>query len=195
PVGFSVPALDVWLVLGLVAALGWLTGRGQLSRDRLTALIVGAGIMACYDVRYLLADPVSTLVGFSAIGTLLVGLVWRALTDGEFTHGGSPALPWTSRILLYLSSLVFATVSLVHGALVRGPTPVSDVDDWENVGDQVFAVPLYFGSVLIAILIAVQRQRTGPKPPASHRPSPGAPTTAPPGTQKGSWDDHPMSPS
>lgn len=156
PVSVGADGLGLWLAIAVVGATAWLAWRGRLQGERVAALVVAAAIMFCYDNRAILANPINALLGFSVVATLLFGLIWRGLTDGEFTRGDSASMPRNSRVLLYLASLTFATTSLVYGALTRDASSVTDIAVWESFGDQTFAPALYLAAVLYMVWVAVR---------------------------------------
>ncbi|MFV0252535.1 MAG: hypothetical protein ACK5H2_04290 [Beutenbergiaceae bacterium] len=149
----------VWLVVTVFVVASVLAVQGRLVGARLTSVLVAAAILVVYDLRYLLDEPFTLVVGFSSVAVLAVGLGWRALTDGDLTRGSSRALPRSSRVLLYMAGLVFATLAVAYGVLTRNFTSFADLNLWEDFGDWAFALPLLVCCVLIALWRAVGAAR------------------------------------
>lgn len=145
---------DVWLLLAVIVTAFYLVARDKLNGPRLTALLSALAIMAVYPFRQILSDPISYLLGSVALAALIFGLIWRALTEGDFTRRGSKAFPLPSRVLLFLANLVFAATALARGALTRSAGQLMDPSQWEWLGDVRFAEPLYLSAVLIALATA-----------------------------------------
>lgn len=154
---YDASSVIAWLIVAIVGVGGWLASRRQLAGARLTALLVAALILLAHQYRDILDQPVTLLVGSATVAAIAVGLVWRALTDGEFTRASSPALPQISRVLLYLASLVFATLAVTYNVVSRDYSSYSDLSQWEEFGDQGLALPLVVSSVLISLVAAVRQ--------------------------------------
>lgn len=170
-------AIAVWLHLALVAATVWVLADGQW-RPRSAALLLGvAAAQTLGDFRFILDDPLAALFGASAVAALLIGLMWRLLTDGEFTHEESRLLPRDSRILLYLASAGFAITFLVFGAAVRSNMWFIDLETVEEHGDWVYAPALLVTLSLVGVTQAVAADSI---PPPTRPPNPVPPVPPPP---------------
>lgn len=168
PLGFSSEALGIWLLLALLVAVLLVTVYRDPSPRRLGALLSAAAILTLHDFRHALENPMAAVIGFSALAAVLFGITWRILTDGELTHGDSRAFPQGTRVLLYLANAAFVTTVVMFSALTRDATGFFDLSQWEELGDEVFAYPLYFTAVLVALFIAaVDPPRPGDAPQSS----------------------------
>ncbi|GAB3822619.1 hypothetical protein GCM10028820_33650 [Tessaracoccus terricola] len=161
PLGFSSEALGLWLLLALLVTVAVVAASRDSSPRRLGALLSAAAILTLHDFRHALENPLAALIGFSALASVLFGITWRVLTDGEFTHGDSRAMPQGTRVLLYLANIAFVTTVVMFSALTRDATGFFDLSTWEELGDEVFAYPLYFTAVLVALFIAAFDPRRG----------------------------------
>lgn len=153
PFSISGQAFDVWLHLALLAATAVVAARGADPR-RLSALLGAVAILTLHDFRDILENPIAAVVGFSALGAVLFGIVWRILTDSDYTRGDSPAFPIDSRVLLYLANAVFLATVVAYSALTRDATGFFSLSVWEELGDAVFARPLWVAAVLVALWTA-----------------------------------------
>lgn len=154
PLGFSGEALDLWLLLAMLAAVTVVAVSRDTSPRRLGALLSAAAIVTLHDFRHILENPLAAVIGFSALAAVLFGITWRVLTDGEFTRGDTRGFPRGTRVLLYLANITFVTTIVMFSALTRDATGFFDISQWEELGDEVFAHPLYFTAVLVALFLA-----------------------------------------
>lgn len=168
PLGFTSEALGLWLLMALLVAVALVAVSRDPSPRRLGALLSAAAILTLHDFRHILENPLAAVIGFSALAAILFGITWRVLTDGEFTHGDSRAFPRGTRVLLYLANIAFVTTVVMFSALTRDATGFFDLSQWEELGDEVFAYPLYFTAVLVSLFIAaVDPPRPGEAPQSS----------------------------
>lgn len=128
----------VMLTVLVGAAIFW-SGRGGLGPARWITLCVGVLIMLAFPFRELVAEPVAALLGFSTVGVLLFGLIWRLLTDGEFTHTESVRLPGGARVLIFLAYALFSATLMV--AFVYGSpdsiTAFLNLEELAGIGDAI----------------------------------------------------------
>ncbi|MFV0427879.1 MAG: hypothetical protein ACK5KO_00375 [Arachnia sp.] len=151
-------ALAAWLVLALLITTAWCASRNPIQGAPLRWLLTAAAILAIYELRHILDNPLGLLVGFSSSAVVLFGLLWRAVTDGEFTRGTSRWLPTTSRVFLYLANFVLAFTVLAVST-ISGSYSTVDVATWEDLGDSAFAPTLLVTAVLAALASAVLEAR------------------------------------
>ncbi len=144
-------------VLALVALVGFLVAR-RLTRRRAIGLATVLVLGAIYPHRNALDDPLSTLIGFSGLATLLFGLGWQLLTNADYTNDDSVAFPRSTRVLLYLANGLFALTGAAFLALSREPGAV-DATDWTDLGDDMLGLPLFVASLVTALWFAL-----GPQP-------------------------------
>lgn len=154
-------------LVGVVAASAAVAiARGRWTRDGVSGVLAAALICVAYPWREWIAEPLAALLGFSTVAVLLVGLAWRALTDGDFVHDDTPALPRATRILLFLANTLFASSVLALSALSRLRDAGGGIDLWESLGDG-FAEALLIGAVLWALMPGyLSRRRVGVVPGA-----------------------------
>ncbi len=132
---------------------------GRLSRRRLTGLLTVLLLGALFPHRTFLDDPLSALLGFSGLAVLLFGLVWQLLVNGDYTNGSSRALPQPARVLLYLANSLFAVTFVAWHVLAREAGRLTRPQDWADLGDAMFGVPLFVAAALAGLAMAV-----GPQP-------------------------------
>lgn len=149
-VNLSVANLVLLVVLAGTAVF-W-GRRGGLDTDRVFVLCVGLLIMLIFPFREVIAEPAAALLGFSSVGVLLFGLVWRLLTDGEFTHTESVRLPGGARVLIFLAYALFSATLMV--AFVYGdPNSIMallDLESLASIGDAIIGY-----AVLPAVIIGL----------------------------------------
>lgn len=107
-----------WLVGGLSAGLAGLISWFFLARARRFAteepelivmvehlgrgaLAIGLAICLLLPWRETIAEPIPALLGFSTVGVLFFGLLWRVLTEAQWANGHSRGLPRNARVLLF----------------------------------------------------------------------------------------------
>ena len=144
-------ATALWLQISFTAAVILVAIRREFTRERARMLLTVGAVLVVHDLRFILDDPLSWVVGFSSVAVLLFGLTWRLLTDGEFTHADTKTLPRTTRVLLYLANAGFACTLLLFSTLTRDTTGYFDLEVWEKLGDDVFAPPLLITVVLLGL--------------------------------------------
>lgn len=137
--------------LSAIAAAGVLVMVGvHLVRRTLSQqvwLLTAIGLLACLLLpwREPIAEPLAALFGFSAVGVLFFGLIWRVLTEADWANHESAGLPRTSRVLIFCAHALLAagaTVALAYSAdreLLH-----LDLDFYATIGGRVlgFAVPV-----------------------------------------------------
>jgi hypothetical protein len=145
---------DFWLVLVLVAALIVLGLRRALTPEwamRLLGLLLITGLLRQTDF---IENPFSPLLGFAGIGFIAFGLVWDAMTRGAWANHGTPGLPRSGRVLLYIG-YVLLTVTLVNWAL----TSHSLLDIGQFTGDAALNGLDRFGRPLLYVVFCLTLAR------------------------------------
>lgn len=100
--GNTVPQLSALLLIVLLTTAAVLLIGRRLTAASAAALASGILLCVIYPHRAILDDPISALLGFSGIGAVLFGLIWRVLTEGDITQedaavagaGAGAALLW-----------------------------------------------------------------------------------------------------
>ena len=162
----SAVLITVLLVVGGVLLLG-----GRLSRQGAVALACGLVLCLVYPHRAILDDPISALLGFTGMGAVLFGLVWRVLTEGEITRDDTPRWPMPARVLLYCASALLAVTSAAYVALTRISGGDNDIAIYADAGDSLLGTPLFLTAVLGCLGIALAPARPAgatPDPYAGH---------------------------
>lgn len=160
----TVPQFAGMLTVALLLAGGWLAVTGRLSTQRATALACGLLLCLVFPHRAILDDPISAALGFSGIGAVLFGLVWRLLTEGDITREGSPSWPVPARVLLYCANALLAVASTAYVALTRQSGTVLDITLYTEAGDWLLGTPLFLTATLGCLAIAVVPRRPAPVP-------------------------------
>ncbi|MGB8646086.1 MAG: hypothetical protein WCF84_12675 [Anaerolineae bacterium] len=103
------------VVILLLFALSWVIRR-QLTAVRVGSLIFLLLLTLLLRQTDFIANRFSPFLSVAGVGFIAFGVAWDALTAGSWTNQGTPGLPRTSRILLYLGYILL-TVTLVNWAL------------------------------------------------------------------------------
>lgn len=122
---------QLWIAL-LALVLSALVGRGEL-----------------------LSEPGSLAAGVSGLAVLLIGLVWRVLTDAGITRGDSRWFPMPSRVLLFAANALLGTLVLAHLALTRQEQPGIDIEQMAALGINVIGAPLVLGAIFLGLLSTI----------------------------------------
>jgi hypothetical protein len=145
---------DLWLVLLLMACAGVLAARRALTvawGTRLLFLLMITGLLRQTDF---IENPFSPFLGFAGIGFIAFGLVWDALTRGSWANEGTPGLPRSGRVLMYLGYMLL-TVTLVNWAL----TSHSLLDVGQFTGDAALNGLDRFGRPLLYVIFCLTLAR------------------------------------
>ncbi len=163
--GIGAPVAQVAgvLTVALLVIGGCLLATSRLSREGAVALACGLVLCLVYPHRAILDDPVSAALGFTGMGAVLFGLIWRLLTEGEITRGDSPRWPMPARVMLYCASALLAVTSTAYVALTRQSGGDTDISIFTDAGDSLLGTPLFITAVLGCIGIAVARQAGQPR--------------------------------
>lgn len=191
----------VLVLLALCQAVMWArAGRFSPDRDRgRWAIVTMVAVEALiFPWRESVAQPLETVAQGSAVAVLLAGLVWRVLTEAEYTHRGSPRFPTPARALFFVSQALLAAVFVLQSVVLpEAMAGVIDLNTWASVVDSVAGQGVQIG---VAVgLLALGRWRVDPMDPADaveeasiaasrrqrrrrlRRPSPAGPAVAPTG--------------
>ena len=147
----------ILLLVVLVSALG-LAIAGRLDAQGAAALGCAALLCLVYPHRAILDDPISALLGFSGLGAVLFGLIWRLLTEADITREGTPKWPVPARVLLYCASALLAVSSTAYVALTRSSGTALDIAVFSEAGDALLGTPLFLTAVLGCLGIALARR-------------------------------------
>lgn len=147
--GVSIDSTWFAAVLIATAVLIWLVVRQRLTPDRGLALATVFVVSRAYDVRKWLDNPFTELSALSGTSmALLVGLLWRQLTEYQFTRGGSRRFPQPARVLVAAANMSLVGLAITAGALSLGQGVIS-IDQMEQIGSSELG-----GALLTAVLVA-----------------------------------------
>jgi hypothetical protein len=156
--------IDADDMLALISAAAtvlaaWLAVRRRLGAESQLAL---AGVLLLgigYEYRSWINEPLAQLFSLSSVsGALLVGLLWRILTDNGYTRADSLRFPQPSRVQLALANAIVGVTSVAQVALLGGRSAL-DLSQIENIGDRQIGLPLVL-AVAFAGLSLAARGRT-----------------------------------
>lgn len=157
-------------VFGLSAAIAAtiLFGRQLIlrraERNHGLGLLLVLGLVALYPLRQSLGEPMELISGVATFG-LLLPLLWRVLTEGEWTRAGSRAFPLDSRVLLYAAYSLLAVTVVAYNAL-GSTTLVLDPNTLQEVGDFLLGTPLFVTALAYGLTqIATSGPRKVPQSP------------------------------
>jgi hypothetical protein len=150
----SETGLTVTASAGALAVFLWLAVRRRLTAVRgvaVATILVLSGVLEYRDVFEEPLTAAFSLVGVSA--AVLVGLVWRMLTDNGYSRGDSRRFPRPSRVLVTLALTTYAVTSIGVVGLVGGKWPY-DINLLESAGDKElglgFACAAFFAGLSLA---------------------------------------------
>lgn len=160
--------LDIAASLSGLRAGGWcaavvtlvvLVVRRRLTAERAVALAVVLVVAGVFDFRKFIYEPLTFVVGLAGLSFgLVIGLLWRLLTDNGWTHTDSPGFPRASRVMLALANLLFGALAIAVVAL-GGGTLALDLEQFESIGDQLVGSGLWAGVTAAALVLAWRGQR------------------------------------
>ena len=155
----DIPAdADAATVLAVPAVLAialFLLATGRLGTDKLVTLITVLLLAVAWPYRTWIAEPVAVLAAGSGFSlSLVLGLVWRLLTDGEFARHGSPGLPVPARVLLVLGNAFLGLLLVLMLAGFAGDFPYRP-DTVETLGDQNLAHTVMIMAIALGCASAV----------------------------------------
>jgi hypothetical protein len=151
-------AVSVLVGVGTVALAVVLAVQRRLGPGQLAALCVALLLAEAAAWRELLANPLSVLLGASAVAFILLGFVWGFVAGAEPTRSGSDAYPVPARVLLFLANNVFGVTALAFAALARDLDVVIDLDQFAGAGD------LLLGTALIVVVVVALWAEALPRP-------------------------------
>lgn len=149
-IDWSSEAISVLIatVTGVLAIV--LATRRQLGSRQLGLLCVLFLLAEAVAWRDLIADPLSALLGTSAIAFILLGFVWAFVAGAELTRTGSPRYPMSARVLLFIANNLFGVTVLAFAAVARDLDAVIDLDKFADVGDVLLGTALI---VIVAVTL------------------------------------------
>ena len=148
------PSLDAAITIGALAYLMYLRLRGDLRIERVMLIIfwiVGFTlILGTWNLLESLHSLTHGLVTAEAI-LLLVGIAHEVAASGGMLNRGSPSLPRTARVLLYLGYLLLLSGATVLAAGTHGEiSQLANIDDYQQAGLLIIGMPLFLQQFLHA---------------------------------------------
>ncbi|HEX6447233.1 MAG TPA: hypothetical protein VF053_19215 [Streptosporangiales bacterium] len=162
---YSAAGLTVTASLCALAVFVWLAIRRRLTAVRgvaVAAVLVLSGVLQYRDVLEEPLTAVFSLVGVSA--AILVGLVWRMLTDNGYSRGDSRRFPRPSRVLVTLALTTYGVTSIGFVALVGGQWPY-DINVLETAGDKELGLGLACAAFFAGLSLAARGRLVRPEQP------------------------------
>ncbi|MDO5499254.1 MAG: hypothetical protein Q4F67_06195 [Propionibacteriaceae bacterium] len=154
-VSWSLPTLVAVAVAVCLASVLIAIGRRRAVERQLWIMLLALLLAVLVGRRELIAEPGSLAAGVSGLVVLLVGLVWRVLTDAGITRRGSRWFPVSTRVLLYAANAVLAALILAFLALIRQEDPVIDLEAHAALGVNAVGAPLVLGSILLGLVSTI----------------------------------------
>lgn len=156
PVTTSADGIALVATLAALLAVGWLAITRTFTATRWFAVLTVLTVCLLYTQREVLDDPTTAIVGFAGGAATLLGLVWRLLTDGEFTRTESRALPMAARVLLFCANSLFAVTALTYVGLTRQVSGgFGDLTPFTARGDAFLGTPLFMTILIAAVATAL----------------------------------------
>lgn len=161
-----------------VLVLGWLVLRRRLTLEAQIALSGVLLLTLAYPYRSWVTDPLVSLVSLTGVSaTLLVGLLWRLLTDNGFTRDDSVRFPQPSRVLLALASSLVGVTFAAQVSLLGGRSDL-DLALAEQVGDSFLGFPLVLAVAFTGLALAARGRDVRPRSLHRARGADGGPDRA-----------------
>lgn len=143
----------------------WLAVRRRLTGVRGVAIATILVLSGVLEYRDVLEEPLTaafSLVGVSA--AILVGLIWRMLTDNGYSRGDSRRFPRPSRVLVTLALTTYAVTSIGTVALVGGQWPY-DINLLESAGDKELGLGFACAALFAGLSLAARGRLVRPDQP------------------------------
>lgn len=161
----SEAGISIGASLAALAVFGWLVVRRRMSAVRGVALATVLVLSGVIEYRDVLDEPLTAV--FSLVGVtaaVLVGLVWRMLTDSGYSRGDSSRFPRASRVLVSLASTVYAVTSIAVVSLIGGRWAY-DIGRLESAGDTALGLSLACVAFYAGLSLAARGRLVRPSEP------------------------------
>ncbi len=164
-----------------LVAVGWLAATRTGTTTRWFAVLTALAVCLLYTQREVLDDPTTAIVGFSGGAATLLGLIWRLLTDGDFTRAESKGLPTSSRVMLFWANSLFAVTALTFVGLTKQVSGgFGDLVPFSALGDNYLGTPLFVTVVVASLATAFAGGRAKVVPTSDALDDSTRPSWAPP---------------
>lgn len=144
----AMASITSWLAIVVLVVL--LVAR-RLTRHRMVGLMTVLLVGGLYTYRGALDDPVSALVGFAGLGTVLFGLVWQGITGAGFTRSDTRRFPMPTRVFAYLANTLFAFTVVAFVAATRADLSSLSLSDLDSTGDAALGTPLLLAATVLGL--------------------------------------------
>lgn len=152
---WSYEGLLTGITLAAMGVFGWLLIRRELTAERGLALVTVLLLVAVFEYRDVIFEPITALIGLAGVGSaLMVGLIWRLLTDNGFARGDSKRFPQAGRVLLAIANATFGVAVLALDALMGGHW-MGDLTPFEGSGDRYLGVSMFLAVMYTGLALAL----------------------------------------
>ncbi len=151
----TTPGAFVAATTGAVVLLVVQAVRRTLGVDRAVALASVFALSGLYAYRNAITEPLTAALALTG-GTvgLMVGVVWRMLTENTFGYGDSVRFPRPSRVLLIMANLLLGASGVALLSLQGGISDTSLLL-FEQLGDSQLGFTLIVTVLLVQLLAAM----------------------------------------
>ena len=157
-------AMDrIGVVLACGAVVWWLAKR-RLTPERQAAVLLLVLMSSLLNHRDFISSPITSLIGSASLGAAMFGLMWNLFTEAGHTNGDSPKYPRDSRLMLFLSQILFGVVLTLWVVMSRDLTSSYAFSTATQLGDAALGVTL-----LLVALVTTLRNASASGNESSHR--------------------------
>ncbi|OYO25265.1 hypothetical protein CGZ93_02135 [Enemella dayhoffiae] len=152
------------VLLAVLVLIGLLVTR-RLTADRGLAIASLLLVGRVHEFRDVLDEPLAAIFQLTGGGgLLLVGLLWRQLTEYAVTRGHSRTMPHYVRVLLALANMTLIGMAVSQFALAGQPG-TAQLQVLENAGDSVLGGALLLAVLVVGLLLGVRGREGGDQRP------------------------------
>lgn len=152
------------VLLATLLLIGLLITR-RLTADRGLAIVSLLLIGRLHEFRTVLDEPLGAIFAATGGGALLlVGLLWRQLTEYERARGHSRGMPHYVRVLLALANMTLVGMTVSHFALSGSPG-TAQLQVLENGGDSELGGALLLAVLVVGLLLGLRGREGGDQRP------------------------------
>ena len=138
---------------------------GRLTPDRGLAIASLLLIGRLHEFRNVLDEPLAAIFAATGGGALLLlGLLWRQLTEYAMARGHSPGFPHYARVLLALANMTLVGMTISHFALSGSPG-TAQLQVLENGGDSELGGALLLAVLVVGLLLGLRGREGGDQRP------------------------------
>ena len=162
---FTAAAL-IAIVIGVVSGI-----RATLTLNRAVALASVFVLSGLYEYRNAITEPLTAALALAggSVG-LMVGVVWRLLTENDFSHGDSIRFPRSARVMLILANALLGASGVALLALEGGISETS-LQLFDQLGDSQLGFTLVVAVLVLQLSAAIDRSVAQPPRDPEDQPS------------------------